>query len=297
MKFEGIFVASITPFKNQKIDFEAMEYNFERWSKTDAAGILSLGSTGEFVSLNHQEKIEIMKFARKLIPEDKKMLVGVGCHSVHETVQLANRATDVGADAILVITPHYYNSLITTVFLRRYYLTIADEVALPIFLYNIPQFTNVSLSTELVKVLCRHDKIIGTKDSTGNLSRVFELVNAEEDVNVLVGDVISLVASLQMNADGAILAVGNTFPQELCDIYKLAKQNQTEEATNRLTSLIKLTKATVAKFGIPGLKGLMTFMDYKPGEPRMPFSPVNTKQLSEIKDAYSTYQQSVHATK
>ena len=295
MKFEGIFIAAITPFNGQKIDYEAMEFNFERWNKTDVSGYLLLGSTGEFVSLNHQEKIELMKFSRSLIPEEKIMLTGVGCHSVFETVQLSNHATNVGADGILIITPHYYNTLITTVMLRRYYLAIAEEVSLPVFLYNIPQFTGVNLSTELVKVLCRHERIVGTKDSTGNLSRIFELVEAEEKINVLVGDVISLVASLQMNADGAILAVANALPQELCGIYRLCFQNQTEKAMRQLTSLVKLTKATVSKFGIPGLKGLMKFMNYKPGDPRMPFSPVNSKQLAEIENAYSLYQ-SVHAT-
>ena len=295
MKFEGIFIAAITPFNGQKIDYEAMEFNFDKWNKTDVSGYLLLGSTGEFVSLNHQEKIELMKFSRKLIPEEKIILTGVGCHSVFETVQLSNHATDAGADGILIITPHYYNTLITTVMLRRYYLAIAEEVSLPVFLYNIPQFTGVNLTTELVKVLCRHERIVGTKDSTGNLSRIFELVEAEEKINVLVGDVISLVASLQMNADGAILAVANALPQELCGIYRLCLQNQTEKAMQQLTSLVKLTKATVSKFGIPGLKGLMKFMNYKPGDPRMPFSPVNSKQLAEIENAYSLYQ-SVHAT-
>ncbi len=293
MKHEGIFIAAITPFRNEKIDFEALAHNFDLWNKSNVTGYLMLGSTSEFVSLTYSEKIEIMQNAKELIPKDKVILVGVGCHSVFETVKLADQAAKVGADGILIVTPHYYISKITTLFLRRYYLAIADKVSLPIFLYNIPQFTGVSIATELVKVLCQHEKIVGTKDSTGDLSRVVELVETDEGINVLVGDVNSLVASLQMKADGAILAIANAFPKELCDVYQLCKQNQTEKAVKKMTNIIKLTKDTLGKFGIPGLKELMKMMNYQPGDPRMPFSPVNEKQATEISKSFELYNQSI----
>lgn len=292
MKHKGIFIAAITPFKNEKIDFDALAHNFDLWNKSNVSGYLILGSTSEFVSLTYSEKIEIMQAARELIPSDKVMLAGVGCHSVFETVQLSDQAAKIGADGVLIVTPHYYISKITTVFLRRYYLAIADKVSLPIFLYNIPQFTGVSITTELVKVLCQHEMIVGTKDSTGDLSRVFELVETEEGINVLVGDVNSMVASLQMKADGAILAIANALPQELCEVYQLCKQNQTEKAVEKMTNIIKLTKDTLGKFGIPGLKELMKMANYQPGDPRMPFSPVNEKQATEISKSFKHYNQS-----
>ena len=179
MKIEGIVLAAITPFKEEKIDFDSIAFNFERWNQSDVSGYVIMGSTGEFVSLLHEEKRQLMAAARKLIPSEKKLLVGVGCHSVFETVQLANHAEEIGADALLVVTPHYYSSKITTLFLRHYYMAIASRVSLPIYSYNIPQFTNVNISTELVKVLCGDKVIDGIKDSTGDLSRISELTGAE----------------------------------------------------------------------------------------------------------------------
>ena len=106
---------------------------------------------------------------------------------------------------------------------------------------------------------------------------------------MLVGDVNSLVASFMVDADGAVLAFANAFPNELCEIYRLCSEKRENQAMQRLNPLIRLAKVTVGKFGIPGLKALMEMMDYRPGEPRMPFSTVNAKQSHEIRNALDQY--------
>ena len=289
MHIEGIFVPVITPFKDERIDFEAVEHNFEIWNQSKVSGYVIMGSTSEFPSLLHDEKIELMVLARRRIPKEKKMLVGAGCHSVFETVRLAQKAAEIDADGLLVITPYYYKSRITTLLLRHYYLGVANQVSLPVYIYHIPQFSGTNLSVELVKVLCGHERIVGVKDSTGDLSRVFEMTNAEEEINVLVGDVNSLVAALMMGADGAILAFANAFPGEFCEIYRLTREGQVDQALERMHPLLSLAKSTIGKFGIPGLKVLMEFMNYRPGAPRMPFSKLDAKQREQIQRAYEQY--------
>lgn len=289
MNLQGIYVAAITPFKHEMIDFEALAHNYEIWNRMDVAGFVCLGSTSEFVSLTHEEKTQLISESRKLIPKEKMMLVGVGCHSVHETALLADHAAAVGADGLLVVTPFYYASELTTVFFRRYYLAVADRVALPLLIYNIPRFTGTNLSLELVSVLCRHERIVGTKDSTGDISRIHGLIHSENNVIVMTGDVNSLIASIMVGAHGAILAIANAFPQELCNIYTLSREGKYQEAMKVASPLINLTRSTVGKFGISGLKALMTALGYHAGVPRQPFSPVNTKQLSEIRRSLDNY--------
>ncbi len=286
---EGVFIAAVTPFRNQHVDEAAAARNFEIWNSTDVAGYLVLGSTGEFVHLMFAEKVEVIRLARKYAGPDKKLIAGIGCESVYETVRLAHEAEDLGADAVMAVTPHYYKPALKPDVLRRYYLEIADQVDRPLYLYNIPQNTGVNLGVDLVRELAQHPRIQGIKDSSGRLPQLYDLLQIKGDFDVLNGNLFTLVPALMMGAQGAVLAFANGPAQELAQVYRLVRQGKGTQAMQALLPIIRLGRASLDRYGIPGLKALMALMGYDPGEPRSPFRAVPEETVREIAQAYERF--------
>lgn len=288
MSLEGIFIAAVTPFNNEQVDYQALKENITKWCETEISGILILGSTSEFVSLSFEEKVRIIATAREAIPALKTMIVGVGNESVRESIKLGNTATELGAEYTIVVNPHYYKPLLNENVLLKYFSSIADESKVPMLLYNIPKFTGINLSINLIAKLARHKNIIGIKDSSGNLSQYTGLIDIP-DLTVFSGDLTSFVQTTLMGIDGGIFAFANVVPQQICDIFELLKENKTAEAMKKFLPILNLAGNSIGKFGFPGLKKLMELIGFNPGDPRLPFSPVSSEQSAEIKKAYEDY--------
>jgi|Deesub1362B_J571_1020462.scaffolds.fasta_scaffold07545_3 4-hydroxy-2-oxoglutarate aldolase len=287
---EGICIAAVTPFRNQEVDEEAMAKNFERWNKTDVAGYLILGSTGEFVHLRFEEKVRVLKVARSLIPEEKVMIAGIGCESVAESLDLAHKAEEIGADILLAVTPHYYKPALKPPVLKRYFREIADRISKPLYLYNIPQFTGVELSAATVRELAEHPKIQGVKDSSGHLPQIVELGRMKDRINVLVGHLPTFIQAMMSGVHGAIFAFANAVPAELCEIYSMLRGGDVGKATRVINSVQMLNRRTIGKYGIPGLKELMRLMGYEPGEPRLPLAPLSGSAAREVAAALKDFE-------
>jgi 4-hydroxy-2-oxoglutarate aldolase len=106
--FTGIFAPIATPFVNDRIAWDKLEQNIEKWAASGLAGLVVLGSNGEFQLLTREEKEELIAFVRQHTPKDMKVMAGTGCESSAETIELSRRAAELGADAVLVVTPNYY---------------------------------------------------------------------------------------------------------------------------------------------------------------------------------------------
>ncbi len=288
MSLEGIFIAAVTPFNKEQVDFQALSENITKWCETEISGILILGSTSEFVSLNSEEKVRIIATAREAIPAVKTMIVGVGNESVRETVKLANTATELGVEYTIVVNPHYYKPFLNENVLLKYFSSIADESNVPMLLYNIPKFTGINLSINLIAKLARHKNIIGIKDSSGNLAQYTGLIDIP-DFTVFSGDLTSFVQTSLMGIDGGIFAFANAVPQEICDLFELLKENKTDEAMKKFLPILRLAGNSIGKYGLSGLKKLMELFGFNPGDPRLPFSPVSSEQSEKIKEAYENF--------
>ncbi len=287
--FEGILIAAITPFRHQKVDEKALAVNLQKWNETDVAGYLFLGSTGEFALLKLEEKVQVLRAARQFIPKDKIMMAGIGCESVEETVYLGEQAAEIGVDAVLVLSPHYYKTSLTPEVLRRYFLQVSERVALPLYLYNIPQFTGVNLGIELIRELAEHPRIAGIKDSSGNLALLYDLLQMRDRLNIFVGSLFAAVPAWMMGAHGSILAFANAPAAEICEVYRIARAGKQGEAMEKMLRIIRLGRRTLDRYGIPGLKHLMGVMGYDPGEPRLPFVPVSAEAAADIEAAYREF--------
>ncbi len=183
MLLEGVFPAITTPFyPDGRLYLRKLEHNVERYSRTPAAGLVVLGSTGEAIMLGDEESREVLRHAAKAAAPDKVLLAGVGRESLAETLRLAEYAAEQQYDAVLVRTPHYYTPYygLTTgaASLLTYYRALADRSPLPVVLYSIPKFTHCELPVETVAELALHPNIIAIKDSSGSLERLAALIAA-----------------------------------------------------------------------------------------------------------------------
>ncbi len=173
MLLEGIFAAVTTPFyPGERVYFKKLEANMARYSRTLLAGMVVLGSTGEAVMLDGGESREVLRAAAEATAPDKVLIAGVGRESVKATVELAEAAASFQYDAVLVRTPHYYAGQMTAAAVLHYFRSVADRSPLPVMLYNIPAFVPYQIPVEVVAELAQHPKIIGIKDSSGDVERI-----------------------------------------------------------------------------------------------------------------------------
>ncbi len=185
MLLSGIFPPITTPFyPDGEPYYKKLEVNVERYSRTPVAGIVVLGSTGEAILLSDQERRDVLKTALAAAAPHKVMIAGTGIESAHETLRLTEYAAELGYDAAMVRTPHYYKRQTLPANLLAFYRTVADRSALPIIIYNFPQATGYDIPAEVVIELASHPNIVAIKESSGNLDKVKTMVEGTRNINL-----------------------------------------------------------------------------------------------------------------
>ena len=138
----------ITPFKeNGDVDYDSHIQNMERWNENQLAGYLVLGSTSEAAYLNETEKLKLIELTVKFAKKDRIILAGTGMESARETIRLTNKAADLGAQAALVLTPSYYHSKMNDEAQISFFTNVADNVKIPVLIYNVTAFTHINISS------------------------------------------------------------------------------------------------------------------------------------------------------
>lgn len=184
MLLEGVFPAITTPFyPDGKLYLRKLEHNVARYSRTQLAGIVVLGSTGEAVMLSAEEQREVLRTAIESATPEKVMIAGVGHESVLHTVEMAEYAAELNYDAVLVRTPHFYRNQLhrgdrQQLEMLTYYRAVADRSPLPVLLYSVPALTQYHLPIDIIAELAAHPNIIGIKDSSGKAERIAEVASA-----------------------------------------------------------------------------------------------------------------------
>ena len=177
MLIEGVFAAVTTPFyPDERVYLRKIEANIARYSRSLLAGVVVLGSTGEAVTLDDAESRDVLRTAAEAAAPDKVLIAGVGRESLKATVELAEAAASFQYDAVLVRTPSYYASQMSSAAVLTYFRSMADRSPLPVLLYNIPKFVPYQIPVELVAELAQHPNIIGIKDSSGSIERIRALI-------------------------------------------------------------------------------------------------------------------------
>ena len=286
-QIRGIIPPVITPFTaDGHISFTALATNLQKWNQTDLSGYLILGSNSEFVYLTEEEKIRVLEGAREHIPADKVMIAGTGCEATGATIALTRRAATIGADFVMVVTPAYYKPQMRDQILIEHYRRVADASPLPVFLYNVPQFTGVVLAPHAVARLAEHENIVGMKDSAGNLAIFAEYLRQSPPGFLLfVGSAPVFLPALSLGARGGILALANCAPEACLTLYSLFQEGKLEEAREQQLELLPAIEEVTSRFGIGGLKAAMDMLGYEGGYPRAPLLPPTDEERTRIRRA------------
>ena len=285
LNLEGIFPPIATPFVNGKVAHDRLRENLDKWNKTKLVGYVVFGSNGESVYLDQEEKLSLVDTVKQNLPRGKLLIAGTGLESTEATVRVTNLVAERGADGALVVTPHYYKAKMDNVALKQHYLSIADQVDIPILIYNVPQFTGINVGPELVPSLAEHPKIIGIKDSSGNIAQIGEMIaTTPPSFHVLAGSAGHLLAALALGASGGILALANVAPDECCRIFDDFHSGRHVDARELQLRFIAVNKAVTARFGVAGLKAALDMVGYFGGDPRPPLLPLGEDQRNELRE-------------
>jgi 4-hydroxy-2-oxoglutarate aldolase len=286
ISLSGVFPPIPTPFDAQgDVAYQALVENLERWNRYDLAGYVVLGSNGEVVYLDGEEKRRILEAARGAIPAGKLMIAGTGCESTRATIAMTRQAAQAGADAALVVTPHYYTGKMTADVLVRHYQAVADASPIPILIYNVPGATGVNIDAAAIARAAGHPNIVGVKDTGGNLAQLADTVRlAGPDFQVLAGSAAFFLAGLAVGAVGGVLALSNVAPLKAIEIYRLFRAGRWAEAADLQRRMIPVNAAVTARFGIAGLKAALEMLGYYGGPVRPPLLDLVESERRTLRD-------------
>jgi 4-hydroxy-2-oxoglutarate aldolase len=203
------------------------------------------------------------------------VIAGTGCETTRETIRLSRQAAELGADACLVLTPHYYKGEMNPAALKQYFWDVAEACPVPVMLYNMPRNTGLNLESQLVIELAAHPNIAGIKDSAGNIVQLSEIAaNTGEGFSVFAGSGSFLLPTLLMGGAGGTLAVANVMPDQCARLMDLYGSGHLDEARALQRRILKPNAAVTSRWGIPGLKAALELMGKYGGPPRRPLAPL-----------------------
>lgn len=239
--FEGSIVALVTPFKkNGEIDFTTLEDLIEFHIREKTDGIVPCGCTGEAATLTHDEQKSIIKFVVEKVNGRIPVVAGTGSNSTAEALNLTSFAKKAGADAVLLITPYYNKPTPTGQFLH--YKTIAEEVDIPIILYNVPSRTGTNMLPETIAKLSKIPNIVAVKEANPSLDQVSKIISLC-DITVLSGNDSVTLPILSVGGKGVISVVANVVPREIHELVQNFKEGKVKEAQEIHCKLFPLFEA------------------------------------------------------
>ena len=280
--FKGVFVAIVTPFKNGKIDEEALRGLIDFQIAGGVDGIVPCGTTGESATLNHEEHDQVIRIAVDACKGKASVLAGTGSNSTQEAIQLSRNAKNAGADGLLQITP-YYNKP-NQEGLYHHFSSIADAVDLPIVLYNVPSRTSVNMVPETVVRLAKIKNIVGTKEASGSLQAISKIIdNCGKDFTVLSGDDPLLWPILAIGGKGVISVTANILPAKVAALCKAAAIGDIAEARSLHYELMDINDSLFIDTNPIPVKAALHLMGKIENELRGPLIKLSKDTLEILK--------------
>ena len=271
-RFSGVFTPIVTPFRSDDtVDEGALQRNVLRWMQTPLTGLVVLGSNGEAPQLDDEEADRVVDVVRRHVPVDRPLIAGTGRESTRATIAATARAAAAGVDAVLVRTPSFFKSQMTTDVFVRHYSDVADASRVPVLLYNVSMFTGVNLSPDAVARLAAHPNIVGMKESGSDIGLISEFVSqTPDDFTVLAGSATTFFQALCAGCDGAILALAALLPDVCVRMQALVRENRLSEARALQKRIMPLARSVGSSYGVPGLKAALDLIGFSGGVPRPP---------------------------
>ncbi len=282
---QGSLVALITPMQSDKqIDYDALTRLLDFHIASGTHGIVSVGTTGESATLDVDEHLRVIEHTVEVVKKRVPVIAGTGANSTREATHLTKLAHECGADAALSVVP-YYNKP-TQEGLYQHFKTLADAVAIPQILYNVPGRTVADMSNDTVARLADIDNIVGCKDATGDLARGKELLDlCGHKIAILSGDDPTALEYMRLGAKGDISVTANVAPGLMSQMCEAALQGNFELAETLDAKLRGLHEALFVESNPIPVKYAVAKMGYTYNTLRLPLTPVSPQHYQAIDNA------------
>lgn len=285
--FTGAATAIITPFAEGTIDYPRFGSILEEQIKGGIDAIVVAGTTGEAATLTHEEHCDCIRFAVEQVAGRVPVIAGTGSNDTAYGIELSQYACEVGADALLLVTP-YYNKA-TPKGLIKNFLETAEKTDKPIILYNVPSRTGCNISLPVYKELAKHERIVAVKEASGNISAIAELIaECGDSFDIYSGNDDQIVPIMSLGGKGVISVLSNLLPKETHDLCALCLDNRYSEAARMQLDYLKLINALFCEVNPVPVKTAMAAMGKCTEEMRLPLCEMDdgnkAKLLAVMKD-------------
>lgn len=287
-KYSGIIVPMITPFtEDEKIDEGAVEKIIENFIASDSSPLL-FGTTGETASLTKSQKTEYAELVMKKFGGRTKVYTAISDNSFEDALNAAKTYFDLGVEAIVVLLPGYYP--ITVDQMQKYYETFADSINGPMFLYNIPATTHLSIPLEVLDKLSKHERIIGLKDSERDYERLtksIELWKDRDDFSHFIGWGAQCFNGMWLGSDGIVPSTGNFDIKVYKDMYDAVVQSEKEKGEKAQEISMEMAtvyqKDKILSQSLPALKIMMNQVGLCGTKVKLPFTQLSKDEEEQIR--------------
>ncbi len=287
----GSIVALVTPFREDgSIDFDAMERLIEFQIANGTDGILVMGTTGESSTTTHEEDFQIFNFARKVINGRVKMLASGSSNSTQTQLEKCRRFTAAGVDGLLCIAPYYNKANEEGMY--RHFATVADEIEIPMILYNVPSRTGSSISPSVVGRLAKHEMIQGIKEASGNFDYIMKIAGyLSDDFVMFSGNDNIVVPMMSVGAKGVISVWANIQPKECSEMVHAYLNGEHEKAAQMQLHYLKLINALFCEVNPIPVKAALKMMGLiGSGHLRLPLYDLAENHRTELEGILKEYE-------
>ena len=286
--FKGSGVAIVTPFNDEGINFDKLRELLEWHIKEETDAIIICGTTGESATMSDEEKKEAIKFTVDVINKRIPVIAGTGSNNTMHSIELSKYAESVGADGLLVVTP-YYNKT-TQKGLIEHYTAIADNVNIPIVIYNVPGRTGLNILPKTIAKLTKHPNICAVKEASGNIAQVAEIARlCDDDFYIYSGNDDMVVPLLSLGGVGVISVVANILPKDTHNMVMSYLNGDLDTSRKLQLDMKPLIDALFIETNPIPVKEAMNLLGMEVGPARLPLTTMEENNLQILKNELKSY--------
>lgn len=284
--FTGACTALVTPFSNGKVDYSMLRKLLHRQMAAGIHTVVLCGTTGEAPTLTDEEKLTIFQQAKEFTGDDCTIIAGTGSNSTQHALTLSRAAEEVGADALLVVSP-YYNKA-TAEGLLAHYTAVAGAVHIPVIAYNVPGRTGVDIPVEVYAQLAEIPNIAGVKEASSDITKINRIRSVcPGDFSVWSGNDSMIVPVMALGGQGVISVLSNLLPVETQAMAQAALDGDFDTAAALQIQLTPLIDLLFSEPNPIPVKAAMELLGLDCGSCRMPLTPLSSGNLKKLKQVLS----------
>ncbi len=290
-KFEGCITAIVTPFDSKlRVDYAGLMKNVNFQIANGVSGITPLGTTGEAPTINVEERTKIIKTIIDEVNGKVPVIPGTGSNSTSHTIEMTKEAQDLGADAVLIMTPYYNKPSQEGIF--RHFEAISSATDIPIIVYNIAGRTGVNIETTTMLKISGLENVVGVKEASGNVGQMMDVIDQlPKEFTVLSGDDNLTLPLISLGGRGAISVVSNLLPRRTSQMVSAAMKGNLEEATRLHYELLPLFKGAFIDANPIPIKTAMRLSGMPSGGFRLPLCELSDQKEEKLRAILVKYKE------